>query len=217
MRPEEERGFTLMELLAAAMVFGLVGLAMGTYYLFSVQRVEEGASRAEQQRNGSLALQVMADAIRGARKVEIPVAGGPPGSSSSFSAHFPAEPFVDENLNGTWDPTGAVGPCSPAECFQDLNGNSVWDSEVRPAKSFRVSGGQLEVREGEGTWSRFLENRYGETGTSSVWMDELSFIQDTQDPNIIHIRFVLRDDRQTPATPGDDLRQAFELRVRRQS
>jgi hypothetical protein len=48
-------------------------------------------------------------------------------------------------------------------------------------------------------------------------MDELSFIQDTQDPNIIHIRFVLRDDRQTPATPGDDLRQAFELRVRRQS
>ncbi len=192
---------------------------MGTYYLFSVQRVEEGASRAELQRNGSLALQAMADAIREGGSVVIPAEGEQAGNASSFTARFPGEPFVDENLNGTFDQTGAVGACSPAECFQDLDGSGNWTSELRPPKSFRLNEGQLEVREEAGPWSRFLENRYSESGTSSVWMDETLHLDypDPLDQDIIRIRFVLRDDRRTPADTGDDLRQGFELRVRRKS
>ncbi len=133
-----------------------------------------------------------------------------------MTVRFPPEPFQDENLNGRWDAAGARGACAPLECFSDLNGNGTWDSEVRPPRSFRLWGGQLEERDEGGVWQSYLENRYTEAGSSSVWIDELSFTPDPQDPDTFLIRFVLRDDRRTPGSPGDDLRQAFELRVRRQ-
>jgi len=204
-----------VELLAAATVFGVVGLAMGAYYVFSVQRVEEGAAQAELQRNGSLVLQALEGTIRAGALVLIPAEGEPPGERSSITVRFPEEPFEDEDLDGRWDPEGATGLCAPMECFQDLNGNGLWDAEVRPARSFRLSGGVLEEREGDGPWSPYLEDRYPEAVASSVWVDELEFSQDPRYSSLILVRFVLRDDRRTPEISGDDLRQAFDLRVRK--
>lgn len=211
----DKRGITLVELLAAATVFGVVGLAMGAYYVFSVQRIEGGIAQAELQRNGSLVLQALGGAIRSAALVIIPAEGEPPGGGSSITVRFPAEPFDDENLNGRWDSDGASGLCAPMECFQDLNGNGLWDAEVRPARSFRLSGGVLEEREGDGPWAPYLEDRYPEAETSSVWVDELEFSLDPRDNWVVLVRLVLRDDRRTPDAGGDDLRQAFDLRVRK--
>lgn len=209
------RGITLVELLAAATVFGIVGLAMGAYYVFSVQRVEGGIAQAELQRNGSLVLQALEGAIRSAGLVVIPAEGEPPGGGSSITVRFPPEPFDDENLNGRWDSDGASGLCAPMECFQDLNGNGSWDAEVRPSRSFRLSGGGLQEREGDGPWAPYLEDRYPEAESSSVWVDELEFSLDPRDNRVVLVRLVLRDDRRTPEAGGDDLRQAFDLRVRR--
>ncbi len=210
-----ERGITLVELLAAATVFGVVGLAMGAYYVFSVQRVEGGIAQVELQRNGSLVLQALEGAIRSAGSIVIPAEGEPPGGRSSITVRFPPEPFDDENLNGRWDPEGASGLCAPMECFQDLNGNGVWDAEVRPSRSIRLSGGVLEEREEDGPWAPYLEDRYPEAEASSVWVDELEFSSDPLDNRMVLVRLVLRDDRRTPEAGGDDVRQAFDLRVRR--
>jgi type II secretory pathway pseudopilin PulG len=208
-------GISLVELLAAALVFGVVGLAMGTYYVFSVQRVEAGSARAELQRNGSLALQVVGEAIRGGRRVIIPAEGEPPGGQSSATVRFPPEPFTDENLNGQFDAAGATGPCAPAECLEDVNGNGIWDAEWRPARSFRLAGGVLEVRDEGGGWQPLLDNRYPDSGSSSVWADVFTLVPDPQDPDAFQIRLLIRDDHRTPGDAGDDLRQALELRVRR--
>lgn len=216
-RARDNRGFTLMELTIAALVFSAVGLAMGAYYVWGIRKMEEGFARAELQANGSLVLQALGDKIRGAFTYQIPAQGELPGQSS-ITIRFCPEPFEDENLNGQWDDSGAQGPCSPTECFQDLNENNIWDAEVRVPMAFRVNQGRFEVREGEvgASWQVYLDDRYAEAVASSVWMDELAFDPDAQDPDTIHIRFVLRDDLRTPADNADDVAQAFELRVRRE-
>jgi hypothetical protein len=180
-----------------------------------VQRVEEGTARAELQRNGSLALQALEETVREGRTVLIPAEGEPAGGRTSITVRFPPEPFTDENWNGQWDAAGATGGCAPAECFLDTNGNGVWDAEWRQAKSFRIGSGTLETREGGGDWLPYLDDRYPEAGVSSAWADELTFTQDPQDPDVVQIRLVIRDDHRTPGDSGDDLRQALELRVRR--
>ncbi len=166
-----QKGFTLVELLAAGMVFGLVALAMGLFLVFAVERTSEGEARAELQRNGWLLAEALRRAVEAAREVKVPALGESAGESS-FTALFPPEPFVDENRNGLWDSAGATGPCAPRECFEDLNKNGVWDSSPFPSVSFRLRAEVLEVREGEGEWKEFLENRYGEPGLSSVRLEE---------------------------------------------
>jgi prepilin-type N-terminal cleavage/methylation domain-containing protein len=213
----DHRGFTLMELIIAALVFSLVGLAIGSYYVFSIQRVEEGFARAELQRNASLVVQALGDKIQEAFAYQIP-AEGEGSSQSSITIDYCPEPFDDENLNGQWDASGAKGPCAPSECFQDLNGNNTWDVEVNAARSFRLNGDRFEMRAGDisAPWEVYLDDRYPEPGVSSVHMDELTFSPDAQDVNSIDIRFVLRDDFRTSSDGRDDLRQAFELRVHRE-
>jgi prepilin-type N-terminal cleavage/methylation domain-containing protein len=211
----DERGFTLTELIIAALIFSAVSLAMGAYYVWGVRRTEEGFARAELQQNGSLVVQAIGDRIRGAYTSRIPGEGETSGQSS-ITVRFRPEPYDDENLNGQWDASGALGPCSPMECFQDLNGNKTYDAEVKAAVSFRLYQGRLEVRQGEvgQAWQGYLDDRYPEAEASSVWMDELAFTLDAGDSETIRIRFVLRDDLRTPGESDDDVTQSFELRVR---
>jgi type II secretory pathway component PulJ len=214
----DEGGFTLMELIAAAFVFSVVGLAIGAFYVFTVQRVEEGVARARLQRNGSLVLRALGSAIRSAETIRIPAVGESAGGSS-VTAVFPPEPFEDHNLNGTWDSEGAEGVCAPQECFQDQNGNGAWDARVSPDRSFRLHEGRLEVREGNdgSEWSAYLDDVYPEPGSSSAWMEawnDLPLVgEDESDAGALWIRFSLRDDRRTPEEGWDDVNQAFELLV----
>lgn len=212
-----QKGFTLVELLAAGMVFGLVALAMGLFLVFAVERTSEGEARAELQRNGWLLAEALRRAVEAAREVKVPALGESAGESS-FTALFPPEPFVDENRNGLWDSAGATGPCAPRECFEDLNKNGVWDSSPFPSVSFRLRAEVLEVREGEGEWKEFLENRYGEPGLSSVRLEEFRvFRPQASDPRLWRMRAVIRDDRYSATDSQDHLRRAVEILVRQRS
>jgi prepilin-type N-terminal cleavage/methylation domain-containing protein len=221
-----ERGFTLTELLVAALVFGVVGLAMGSFLLFTVQREERGIAAAELQRNGSLLMQAVTGSIRAGKSggVTIPADGELPADpASSVTIRFPAEPYDDENLDGQWNDSGATGLCAPRECFRDLNGNGRWDPEVTSVRSFRLSGGKAQERVGEdGAWMEFLENRYGESsGMSSVrvGLGGGSFVKrsdgNPEDPDVFEILFVISDDMRTPLDSADDIKQEFRQTVRR--
>ncbi len=214
---KEQRGFTLVELLAAGMVFGLVALAMGLFLVFAVERTSEGEARAELQRNGWLLAEAFRRAVEAAKEVRVPAAGESAGENS-FTALFPPEPFWDENRNGIWDSTGATGACAPRECFEDLNKNGIWDSNPFPSVSFRLREEVLEVREGEGEWKEFLENRYKEPGLSSVRVEEFRvFRPQASDSRLWRIRAVIRDDRGSATDSPDHLRRAVEILVRQRS
>jgi type II secretory pathway component PulJ len=215
--PGAVHGFTLVELLAAGAVFSLVALAMGLFLLFTVERTAEGEARAELQRNASLLAHALRRALEGAQEIRVP-ALGEAGGEDSFTAIFPSEPFLDENRNGQWDSSGAGGPCAPQECFEDLNRNGLWDASTSPPLSFRLRGGALEVREGEGQWKEFLENRYGSLGGSSVQVEEFRISHpDSSDAGLWLIRALIRDDRGSAGDPTDDLRRAVEILVRQRS
>jgi type II secretory pathway pseudopilin PulG len=210
-------GYTLVELLAAALVFSIVGMAMGAYYVFSVQRVEDGHARAALLRNGTLIRQAVEWTLRSGVQIAIPAEGELAGQGS-ITVRFPPEPFLDDNLNNQYDAHGAQGACAPMECFNDLNGNGIWDEEVRPARSFRRHQERLEVRDGNSgaSWDRYLDDRYPGSAISSVRMKSLTFLPDEENPDFIRVRFVITDDMRTPEFEEDDLRQAFELVVQKQ-
>lgn len=214
---EGESGFTLVEVLAAGLVFGLVALAMGLFLVFAVERTSEGEARVELQRNAWLLGQVLRKTAEAAREIRVP-ADGESAGENSFTALFPPEPFGDENRNGGWDSTGATGACAPKECFDDLNRNGTWDSNPYPAVSFRLMAGALEVREGEGQWREFLENRYEEPGLSSVRVEEFRvFRPQATDPRLWRMRVVIRDDRGSATDSPDHLRKTVEILVRQKS
>lgn len=208
-------GFTLVELLVAATVFSVVGLAMGMFLVFAVQRSSQGEASSELNRNARLLAQVLRSSVAGASSIQVPAQGE--AGEDSFSAIFPAEPFLDENRDGKWDPTGATGVCSPSECFDDQNGNGIWDPEARPRVSFRLNGGRLEIREGDGDWIPLLEERYGEASSSSVWVERFTVRRQMENPALWSIRAVMRDDLRTPSDPADDLRRTIEILVRQGS
>jgi type II secretory pathway component PulJ len=202
-------GFTLAELLISATVFSVVGLAIGYFYVFSIQSVDEGNAEIELQRNGIFAIEEMAKNIREGVRFSIPAEGEPPETRNSITIYFPSEPFEDENHNNSWD---------PGEFFQDLNANGQWDQEIKPPISFRLSGNALEYRihkDGLG-WEKLLDNRYGySSGRSSVYIktDELIFERDGEDQNKITIRLTIRDDMKTEQE-DDDLIKNFKTMVR---
>lgn len=213
----EKAGFTLAELLAAGLVFGLVALAMGLFLVFAVERTEEGEAGAQLQRNSWLLAEALRRAVESAREVQVPAYGETAGENS-FTALFPSEPFGDENRNGSWDSTGATGPCAPRECFEDLNRNGTWDINPYPAVSFRLRAQMLEVQEGDGQWREFLENRYGEPGLSSVRVEEFRiFRPEASDSRLWRIRAVIRDDRGSLTESSKQLRKAVEILVRQRS
>ncbi len=208
------RGFTLVELLAAGMVLGLVALAMGMFLVFAVERSAEAEARAELQRNVWLLSEALRRTVEAAGEIRVPALGESEGESS-FTALFPPEPFQDENRNGLWDSSGATGPCAPRECFQDLNRNNTWDADPYPAVSFRLRAEVLEVREGEGEWREFLENRYGQPGLSSVKVERFQIIRpQSSDPKLWLMRAVIKDDLGTPTESAKHLRRSFEILVR---
>jgi prepilin-type N-terminal cleavage/methylation domain-containing protein len=221
-----QRGFTLTELLLAGLIFGVVGLAMGSFLLFTVQREERGIAMAEIQRNGSLLMQAVTGSIRAGRLagVAIPADGEPLSDPAvSVTIRFPAEPYDDENLDGQWNDAGATGLCAPRECFRDLNGNGTWDAETNPVRSFRLAGGKVQERVGEGgAWTDFLENRYGEAGGSSSVRVEpaggpfVKLLDPTlADPDLFELLFQISDDMRTPLDRSDDVQQQFRQTVRR--
>lgn len=214
---EDPQGFTLVELLAAGLVFGLVALAMGLFLVFAVERTAEGEARAELQRNGWLLAEALRKELEAAREIRVPALGEPAGENS-FTAIFPPEPFADENRNGLWDSSGATGPCAPRECFEDLNRNGAWDQAPYAPVSFRLRAEMLEVREGEGEWREFLENRYSEPGLSSVRVEEFKVLRPlASDPRLWRIRTVIRDDRGSSADSPEQLRRAIEILARQRS
>ena len=74
-----EAGFTLVELLVAAMLSGIALVGIISFYFFFTDQLQTGSDRLSMQRDGSYALEVLSQNIRGGKSVVIdPLGTGTP-------------------------------------------------------------------------------------------------------------------------------------------
>jgi len=74
-----EAGFTLVELLVAAMLTGIALVGIISFYFFFTDQLQTGSDRLSMQRDGSYALEVLSQNIRGGKSVVIdPLGTGTP-------------------------------------------------------------------------------------------------------------------------------------------